>query len=420
MVRIFPPEEIGVWVLFITVVSMVELLRNGFIRNPFIVYFTSTAEADKPSFLLSSFILHAGIGLLTSIILLVFASRLSDFWDAPQLYELFIVYSITSLILVPFLQFEYILESEVQFAGVFWSNLLRQGTTTLFLIYAFFIIGKTTLFNLSLIQLFSTLAACFVSYPYIRKHLKFSKSVNIGSMKSLFHFGKYSIGTAVSSTLLRNIDTWMLGKMLSKSSVALYNPAVRIANLVEVPTVTVVTLLFSHVSSKLRENGIDGMRDIYMKSVSLILAIMIPACTGIFFFSELIIILIFGSQYIEAAPVLRITVVYMLIVPFIRQFGTVTDALKIPKINFIFLMIANVANVILNYFLILNFDLVGAAYATMISYILLLLLNQLFLYTTYKIDTFKTILYVLTWYKIGFETGVNIVRQLVKNGKANN
>jgi lipopolysaccharide exporter len=414
MVRIFSIEEIGVWVLFITVVSMVELLRNGFIRNPFIVYFTSTSETEKPSFLLSSFILHGVIGILTSIALLIFSSNLSAFWEAPELFHLFLVYSITSLVLVPFLQFEYMLESMVQFKGVFWSNLLRQGVTTLYLFYVFFVSNQSSLLELGIIQLLSTCAACFVSYPFLRNQLLFSKSLNKESLNSLFHFGKYSIGTAVSSTLLRNIDTWMLGKMLTKSSVAMYNPAVRIANLVEVPTVTIVTLLFSHVSTKLKENGIEGLKDVYVKSVSLILAVMIPACTLIFFFSETIVLLIFGPKYIEAAPLLQITVVYMLIVPFIRQFGTVTDALKTPRINFGFLMIANVANIILNYFFIKNFGLIGAAYATVISYLLLFLLNQVFLYHVYKINTFSTVLYVVTWYKIGIDTAFRILKKMKK------
>lgn len=393
---------------------MVELLRNGFIRNPFIVYFTSTSAAERPSFLLSSFILHGAIGVLTSLILLIFSSNLSAFWDAPELLDLFLVYAITSLVLVPFLQFEYILESMVQFAGVFWSNLLRQGATTIYLIYIFFFSGDTSLFEIGIVQLFSTIVACFISYPFIKNQLAFSKSISKGSLRSLFHFGKYSIGTAVSSTLLRNIDTWMLGKMLSKSSVALYNPAVRIANLVEVPTVTVVTLLFSHVSTKLKENGIEGLKEVYVKSVSLILAIMFPVCTLIFLFSETIVVLIFGNQYIEAAPILQVTVVYMLIVPFIRQFGTVTDALRIPKINFGFLMIANVVNIILNYFLIKSFGLKGAVYATMISYTLLLLLNQIFLYSAYKINTFSTISYVITWYRIGINIGFEIIKKMKK------
>jgi O-antigen/teichoic acid export membrane protein len=132
------------------------------------------------------------------------------------------------------------------------------------------------------------------------------------------------------------------------------------------------------------------------------LALILPMVLALYFFSEFFITITFGKDYLEAADILKVTVLYSLIIPFNRQFGTVMDGLKKPQINFYLLVLAAVINVALNYMGIKYYGLIGCAYATLISYCLLFAMNQIILYRNYKINAFASLLSVGDWYRRGW------------------
>src|SRR5690606_13239672 len=114
--------------------------------------------------------------------------------------------------------------------------------------------------------------------------------------------------------------------------------------------------------------GNNGVKNLYEKAVGAILAFMIPAILLVWIFAHYIIWFVAGAQYLDAVPILRITMLYGLFMPFAVQFGTVLDSIGLPKINFYFTL----ANLILlgaiDYFFIWGFGTIGAAYGTLLAY----------------------------------------------------
>jgi O-antigen/teichoic acid export membrane protein len=269
----------------------------------------------------------------------------------------------------------------------------------------YFLNKPTTLVELAIVQLISTIASAFVEYQYVKDVPLFYKKFDRNLVRKMLSFGKYTLGTSISSNVVRSTDSWMIGRMINLEAVASYNPALRIANLVEVPTLAITNLVFPQVSRKMRERGIEGVQDVYIQSVSLILALMLPMMIPFYVLSDFIIETIFTSKYLDAAPILRITIFFMLILPFNRQFGTVVDALKRPKLNFYLLVMMGILNVILIYFLVKSMGLKGAAYGTLISYLIILVINQVILNRLYKINTFKVFPAIWGWYKMGWDFG---------------
>jgi O-antigen/teichoic acid export membrane protein len=242
-----------------------------------------------------------------------------------------------------------------------------------------------------------------VAFVYVKDLAKIFTAADLKTFRELFHFGKYTFGTSVSSMLVKNTDSWMIGRFISTAGVAVYNPALRMANLVEVPTLTIANMIFPRVSQKMKDQGIHGIRDIYYKSVSLILASMLPMVIPFFLFAETVITIVFGAEYIDSAPILRVTIFYCLIIPFNRQFGTLMDGLKFPKINFYLLVLVAVLNVISNYFFLKWFGLIGSAYGTLLAYFVVFILNQIILYRMYGINTLRVLEGIPEWYRLGWE-----------------
>ncbi len=398
-----PKHEIGIWVLFTSVTAILEMVRHGFIRNPFIANLVSAPEGQKNAVVTASLVLHCILAGMVSLLLVIAAAPLSRFWDAEGLDVLFYLYAFNTLIFIPFLHFEYLQAAHANFKANFYSNLCRLGLPASYVAVAYFVRYDMSLMELAVVQIIATIIGAFVAYTYVKKVVQIFSRFDTRLLRELFHFGKYTFGTSISSMFMKNTDSWMIGRFISTAGVAVYNPALRLANMVEVPMLAIVDMIFPRVPQKMKEQGVGGVRDIYYKSVSLIIASMLPMVIVFFVFAETIITLVFGAEYIESAAILRVTIFYCLIIPFNRQFGTLMDGLKNPKINFYLLVLVAVLNVILNYFFLMWFGLIGSAYGTLVAYSVVFVLNQVILYRKYGINTLKVFEAIPDWYKLGWE-----------------
>ena len=410
MVRIIPKEDIGVWSLFLSVTTILELLRNGFVRNPMITHIVSAKTEDERGRIINaSWMLHSILVAITSLILYVSAVPLTRFWEAPELDVLFYIYILRGIALIPCLQFEYLQQIALDFRAIFIGNFARLAPTGIYIFVKFVQVEyfhsgvAPTLLDITIVQLLSTIFSIPIGYLFVRGTRLFYPRLDRKAVGTLSSFGKFTLGTTISSMVIKNTDSWMIGRMISAEGVASYNPALRISNLIEVPTLAVASMVFPQVNKRMEDGGVKGVQDIYIKSVSVILAMMFPVVIPLYVFSDEVISLIFTSQYLEAAPILRVTLFFTLIIPFNRQFGTLMDALKHPHLNFYLLLMMCVLNVVFNYFLIGSFGALGAAYGTLASYIVIFVLNQIILHRMYGINTLKVIPAIFSWYRMGYE-----------------
>lgn len=407
-----PKEEVGVWSLYLSVTSILELLRNGFIRNPMITNLvTAETPHEKGLVISSALMLHGILVFFVTIFLLVSAQPLTAFWHAPGLDILFYIYAVRGLVLIPSLHFEFIQQSRADFKAIFITNSVRLAPLGFYSMVCYYAGIQPTLIDLSIVLLISTVISVAVAYWYIRREVIYYPHLEMKQVKDMFNLGKYTMGTVVSSMVVRSTDSWMVGRLVSTIGVALYNPALRIANLVEVPTLAIANLVFPQINKKMKEKGDAGIEEVYVKSVSLILAIMLPGMIPLYLLSDFVVELIFGKDYMEAAPILRVTIFFMLIIPFNRQFGTVMDALKRPKLNFYLLIMMGVLNVIFIYLFISWLGLIGAAYGTLLSYIIIFILNQIILARQFKIKTWRVFTAIPEWYVAGWGFMMTKVRR---------
>jgi lipopolysaccharide exporter len=126
MVRMMPKSDIGIWVLFTSVTAILEMVRHGFIRNPFITHLVSAEEHEKSAVITTSLVLHCILAGLLSVLLLVTAAPLSRFWDAPGLDKLFALYALNTIVFIPFLHFEYLQTAKSNFKAIFVQGHFRK------------------------------------------------------------------------------------------------------------------------------------------------------------------------------------------------------------------------------------------------------------------------------------------------------
>jgi O-antigen/teichoic acid export membrane protein len=234
-------------------------------------------------------------------------------------------------------------------------------------------------------------------------------------MKKVFHFGKYVMGTNIFSLLFKSVDQLAIGYFLSASGVAAYSAAMRLSNMVEYPATSVAEVAYPYSTAQIKAKGEQITKTIYEKSVGLTLTITLPIVLVIFLFSDLIIFIIAGSQYSEAADILRITILFGLVTPFNRQFGMAMDSTNRPHLNFLLLGVALVINVISNVVGIQYLGLMGAAYGTLVSYVIISILGHSILIKYFDVSIVSVYHAMISFYKQGFQF---MIKRITSDGRA--
>ncbi|MEZ4777181.1 MAG: flippase [Bacteroidia bacterium] len=404
LVRGMTKEHFGIWTIFLILSALIEVTRMGLIQNGLVKFLTSTDNQKiKGRINTASLMLNIFITLISTIILFVMAQLQHVFWNVTLLDELIYIYILTTIVLIPFFQFTFILQANYDFRGILYSNVVRQG---LFFFYVLFCYLDPDypfrLLHLAAFQVVSAFFGSIVAWFTARKYLIFSARLDIRWLKWLFGYGKFVVGTNLGSMFIKSIDQLMLGIMMSPVAVAIYGTAIKVANLVEVPTQSIAAIVFPKSAQKIEKEGKESVKQLYEKSVGVILALIIPGVIFVLLFPEWILKIIAGDEYLEAAQLLQVTMLYGLFVPFARQFGTMLDAMGKPHINFFIVMISAVLNIVFNYIFINFWGVIGAAYATLITYLIVFILNQIILYREIKVRTFQTFVYAKDVYRNGF------------------
>ena len=129
------------------------------------------------------------------------------------------------------------------------------------------------------------------------------------------------------------------------------------------------------------------------------LAIVLPATLAAFVLSDVIVLVIAGEDYAESVPVMRVTLLYGLMLPFLKQFGTIMNALDKPKTNFLTILSLFFVNLISNFVFINYFGIMGAAYGTLVTYAVGMVLNQIILINEVNVSIISTLKYTIEAYQ---------------------
>lgn len=398
LVRVYSKSDFGVWALFTTITALVEVARNGLIRNAQVKFLSSTDASEASLINTASLGINIIFSLFISLLIVGLAPFLSALWKAPDLEVMLYYYVLTIFALLPSSQFEYIQHANRNFSGVFMANFVRYSLIFIYIAASYFAGGDLSLLTLVNFQTFAALIGSLVAYGYVRKYLNFAPKLDKVWLSKVFHYGKYTFGTNISSMLNKNIDQALLGAILGPVAVASYAAAIKISTLIEAPTLAVASIVFPESARRMKEEGKSAVKLLYEKSVGVLLAIIFPALLFTLIFPKYIILFIAGEEYLSTVPILQVTILYSVFVPFARQFGTVLDSMGKPKINFYFVVGGAAVNVAFNYFFISAFGVIGAAYGTLSTFTVIFILNQVILRKILEVDTRNTFMYAWKFY----------------------
>jgi O-antigen/teichoic acid export membrane protein len=402
LLRLLTPNDFAAWGLFVILGYFVEMGRSGLIQNAMIRHLALHRDNPETCAAISTaaLTLHLCFSVFSNLLIWLGAGWMASYYQAPQLTHLLPVYFGINLVMAFYAHGYFVQQASSEFRGVFWGAVFLRGLPFGWVLCCWMTGMPVELPRLAVAMLAGSVVGGVAVWWYARPFLAFSRKPDPVWIGKLLDFGKYVLGTNLSTMFYKNIDKLTLGHLLGPAAFAVYDVAGKVTQLIEMPSFSVAAVVFPHGAGRMAREGAEGIKRLYERSVAAILAIILPFAVGVWCFAEEIMAVFAGPAYVAGADVLRLTAFFGLFLPFAVQFGTVLDSTGRPSLNFAFTCFTAMLNLGLSYGLVPVFGLFGAAYATLAGYALSFILMQVYLNRKFNINAMAAFQYIPEIYLI--------------------
>ena len=341
LTRSLDKESFGHWVLFITLVTFIDMLRFGLTDNA-LIRFASTDDRDKrEEYLGASY--KIGMFAIAATTILLWGSYAVIMLTGAEIgkgYRLFLAwYPLLSLLNLSWNNSVSYFQARQDFNRVLNIRLFSLIPFIVFLgvNYLYLSLGIDTILVVFLIS--NLLPSLFVFYKrwdglsYVAKASK--EAVN-----EMLNFGKYSMGTLVGTSLLKSADTIIIGMsaVLGPIGVALYAIPLKLTDLLSIPLRSFSITAYPKMSLKSNAGDIEGLKKVFYTYSGAVTLLFIPISMACFIFAKQLVLILGGGEYIDSLPLLvtvfRIFVIYSVLLPLDRFTGVALDSINRPRFNF--------------------------------------------------------------------------------------
>lgn len=367
-------SDAGVWVFFQSVLILVDTFRSGFITTAFIKFYAGASPGRMAEVAGSTW----WIGILITGALLLF--NIPSYFLIPYITDQSIVlfvkwFGISYILSLPWFMATCILQGQQRFDRLLYVRLVNQLTFVAGILLLYFtskIDVMGVLYSYMASNLITSVYTLVMGWTQVRTVAHRSKKVIL----ELAHFGKYSVGTTLSSNLFRTSDTFIINFMLNKQAVAIYNLGQTLMQLVEIPLRSFAATCMPELSSAYNQNNRFSVIAIMKRYTGTISVVLVPAVVLGCLLADLPIYLIGGHKYVgtDAANVFRLFLTFALLYPADRFFALTLDVIHLPKINFYKVLVMLAANITFDW---LGVKLLGNVYGIAVATVFPVLIGTL-------------------------------------------
>lgn len=380
--RYFGPEFYGLFSLAFMIIGFFVAffsfgISEGLLR--FISLYKGKEEINKIKYIFKfSIILLFFSSIVSALILFFIAEFISlSIFHNPNLTVFLKFFSI----LVPLWIFSNLFLATIRaYEKIAWHsfilNILDNGVKLLFLIIFIFIGIKTNAIIFSFILGF--LAMFIVSYFVLKYSISeiFEKGSLTKSLKNrirsdLFSYSWPLLFLSFLYLIFTWIDTFVIGYFQGAVEVGFYNAAIPIALLLNFAPDIFMQLFFPLITREFARKNMKLIKELSKQIGKWIFIINLPIFLIFLLFPGTIINFLFGPQYLVAENALRFLSIGVFLSATARVSHYLISMKGKSKILLFNVIIISIVNIILNIILVPKYGISGAAFATMISYILL-------------------------------------------------
>ncbi len=170
-------------------------------------------------------------------------------------------------------------------------------------------------------------------------------------------------------------DRYLIGIFLGLDAVGIYSAAYYIGSLLQLFVTPLQFILFPELSKLYDENKIETIKTILSHSTQYFLLVAIPAVVGLSVLSKPILEIFTTPEFASGSIVIPFIALSGLFGGIFQIIINITHLFKNTRINLLIHIMAAATNLALNVLLIPFIGILGAAIATLISYILMVIIG---------------------------------------------
>ncbi|WP_029520544.1 flippase [Persephonella sp. IF05-L8] len=224
------------------------------------------------------------------------------------------------------------------------------------------------------VYIFSVFIFSIIAYFMWKKYLKegysqAGKEISTSNSLPYPYILSVSLPMLFSSSLALIMgwtDTIMLGIFRTEEEVGIYNVALRVSMITSLSLMAINTIAAPKFAEFWGRKDLEGLAKVAQQSTKLIFWISFPILLLFLIFPEQILG-IFGEEFKTGAVALMILTVGQFVNAAAGSVGYILQMTGHQKFHQNVILIGTIINVILNYVLIPNYGIVGAAVASMVS-----------------------------------------------------
>jgi len=332
--RTFSKEDVGTWFFFMATQAMLDSVRNGFLGTATVKFYAG-ADAERSANVMGS-VWFLAI-MITGLMLLINAGALAlmPLITNRQIIVCIEWVGLTLLGSLPYSVMFWKLQADERYGAILWMRLVNNGST----IVAFLVLIFLHRFTLETALLWNFITNCITSAAGLLANLGGVKHLGRRSRETvmeLYHFGKYSLATSLSSNLMRTVDTYIITFMLGPGALAILNLPWRLMELVEIPLRSFVATGMSSMAAAFNQGNMNEMRRMLNKYAGMLTLAFIPMAVAVLFLADIPVLILSSGKYAdtEAANLFRIGMFVAILYPIDRFNGVALDIVHQPKVNF--------------------------------------------------------------------------------------
>lgn len=199
------------------------------------------------------------------------------------------------------------------------------------------------------------------------------KKISALIIKKALAFGLPLVPVIACSQIIAVADRYMINHFIDTSSVGIYSLAYSLVGVVFTLSIIIQNVFYPYFAELWNKRKNWSILLNAMLKYSLM--VLLPLSAGLFVLRKEVITLISGPKYLAGAPIIIVLISYPLFLSLIEIFNKNLLLRGKTKLMACIYLIGAIINIILNLILIPTHGLYGAAYATIASYFVMLVLS---------------------------------------------
>jgi O-antigen/teichoic acid export membrane protein len=245
------------------------------------------------------------------------------------------------------------------------TNIIYKVLWAIFILLIIF--NYPALVSVALATLASVILSLTITYFIVaKKFVAFKLQWDFGFWKQLILEAYPFTLIGLFSLINFRIDQVMLSFMRTDAAVGIYNASYKIIDMLAIVPSILLTALYP-VFSRFHQDNKLLLKKSFNLALRYLAIACIPIVIGVFLIADKIIILLYGSGYLESISVLKILIFISLISFINTPLFVALNAIGKQRITMINTAFTALANIVMNSILIPIWGINGAALATIIS-----------------------------------------------------